>query len=98
MLLSIGGSKSQIAKDLKPVLNDWLENHLVPYGQKEDVDETAIERLRELQANGKLLEIKAFTSKILPWGRDKNSGTTQRNDKFSFPQLADYVARLCFRK
>ena len=89
-----GGSKSQIAKDLKPVLNDWLENHLVPYGQKEDVDETAIERLRELQANGKLLEIKAFTSKILPWGRDKNSGTTQRNDKFSFPQLADYVARL----
>lgn len=88
------GSKSQIAKNLKPVLNDWLENHLVPYGQKEDVDETAIERLRELQADGKLLAIKAFKSQIVPWGWDKNSGTTQRNDKFSFPQLADYIGRL----
>ncbi|MEM7591939.1 MAG: RNaseH domain-containing protein [Cyanobacteria bacterium P01_A01_bin.83] len=89
-----GSNKSQIAKNLKPVLNDWLENHLVPYGQKEDVDEAAIERLRELQADGKLLEIKAFKSRILPWGWDKNSGTTKSNDKFAFSQLAEYIARL----
>ena len=89
-----GGSKNQIAKDLKPVLNDWLENHLVPYGQKEDVDETAIERLRQLQVDNKLLEIKTFKSQIFPWDWDKNSGTTQRKDIFSFPQFADHIARL----
>ena len=89
-----GGSKNQITKDLKPVLNDWLENHLVPYGEREDVDETAIERLRELQADSKLLEIKAFKSQILPWAWNKNSGTTKSNDKFSFSQLYDYIARL----
>ncbi|WP_319420839.1 RNaseH domain-containing protein [Pleurocapsa sp. FMAR1] len=88
-----GGSKNQITKDLKPVLNDWLENHLVPYGQKEDVSEDAIERLRELQAKNKLLVIKTFKSQIFPWDWDKNSGTTQRKDIFSFPQFADHVAR-----
>ena len=88
------GSKNQIAKDIKPVLNDWLENYLVPYGQREDVDEAAIERLRELQADNKLLSIKSFKSQIFPWDWDKKSGTTQRKDIFSFPQFADHIARL----
>ena len=88
------GSKNQIVKDLKPILNDWLENYLVPYGQKEDIDEAAIDRLRELQTNKKLLEIKSFKSQIFPWDWDKKSGTTQRKDIFSFPQFADHIARL----
>ena len=89
-----GGSKNQIAKDLKPILNDWLENYLVPYGHKEDVSEDAIERLRELQADNKLLAIKQSNSQIFPWSWGKNSGTTQRKDIFSFPQFADCIARL----
>ncbi|MDJ0536878.1 MAG: RNaseH domain-containing protein [Xenococcaceae cyanobacterium MO_207.B15] len=89
-----GGTENKIEESLKPILNDWLENYLVLYGQREGVSEDAIERLRELQEENKLLSIKPFQSQIFPWGWDKDSGTTQSKDKLSFPQFADYIARL----
>lgn len=89
-----GGDKNKIEKALKTILNDWLETYLVPYGKREDVFEDAIERLRKLRDKNQLLSIKPFTSQIFPWGWDKSSGTTQSKDRHSFPQFADYIARL----
>ncbi|MEM7557386.1 MAG: DUF3962 domain-containing protein [Cyanobacteria bacterium P01_A01_bin.84] len=89
-----GGDKKEIEKALKTILNDWLETYLVPYGKREDVSEDAIERLRKLREENKLLLVRPFTSQIFPWGWDENSGTTQSKDRHSFPQFADYIARL----
>lgn len=89
-----GGDKEKIEKALKKILNDWLETYLVPYGKREDLSEDAIERLRKLRKENKLLLVKPFTSQIFPWGWDETSGTTQSKDRHSFPQFADYIARL----
>jgi hypothetical protein len=88
-----GDNAQQITKDLKSILNDWLENYLVPYGQRENVSEKAIERLRELQEENKLLSIKLFQSQIFPWLQHDKSGTAKPY-KYSFPALVDYLARL----
>ena len=50
--------------------------------------------MRKLRKENKLLLIKPFTSQIFPWGWDDSSGTTQSKDRYSFPQFADYIARL----
>ncbi|EAZ93900.1 RNaseH domain-containing protein [Crocosphaera chwakensis] len=89
-----GGDKEQILKKLKPVLNDWLENYFASYIKKEGVDENIIEQLRELQEDNLLLSIEPFQSQIFPWLQYKGSGTTKPKDKYSYPALADYLARL----
>ena len=89
-----GGDKDQIVKVLRPILNDWITRYLVPYGQREEVSEDTIERLRDLQNSDELLLIRPFESQILPWGQEDKSGTTSPPDKYSFPQFADYIARL----
>lgn len=88
-----GGDEEEIVKRLKPILNDWLESYLVPYSDKEGVNEDVIERLRELQEDNLLLSIKPFQSQIFPWSQYEKSGTA-RAYKYSFPALADYLARL----
>ena len=88
-----GDNAQQITKDLKSILNDWLENYLVPYGQRENVSEKAIERLRELQEENKLLSIELFQSQIFPWLQHDKSGTAKPYEH-SFPALVDYLARL----
>lgn len=88
-----GGEKEEIVNKIKPILNDWLENYLIPYSEKEGVDEDAIERLRELQEDNLLLSIEPFQSQIFPWSQYEKSGTA-RAYKYSFPALADYLARL----
>lgn len=88
------GDKNQIEQALKTILNDWLETYLVPYGKREDVSEDAIERLRKLREENQLLLVQPFTSQIFPWSWDESSGTTQHKDHHSFPQFADYIARL----
>ena len=88
-----GDNAQQITEDLKSILNDWLENYLVPYGQRENVSEKAIERLRELQEENKLLFIKPFQSPIFPWLQYEKSGTAKPYEH-SFPALVDYLARL----
>ncbi|MEM8723315.1 MAG: RNaseH domain-containing protein [Cyanobacteria bacterium P01_G01_bin.39] len=90
-----GGNEDEIKQVLKPLLNDWIVKHLVPYGEREGISEDAIERLRELQNSDKLLLIRPFEAQIFPWGWDEASGTTSPPDKYkSFPQFADYIARL----
>jgi len=90
-----GDNAQQITEDLKSILNDWLENYLVPYGQRENVSEKAIERLRELQEENKLLSIELFQAQIFPWMQHNESGTAEPPHRFySFPALADYLARL----
>ena len=89
-----GGDEEEIVKRLKPILNDWLENYLVPYSKKEGVDENVIEQLRELQEDDLLLSIKPFQSQIFPWLQHPESGTAKPNNKYSFTALADYLARL----
>ena len=90
-----GGNEHQITQALKPILNDWLENYLVPYCQKEGVSDDTIERLRELQQENKLSSITSFQAQIFPWLQHKESGTAEPPHKFySFPALADYLARL----
>ena len=90
-----GGDKDEITRVLRPLLNDWIAKYLVPYGEREEVSEDAIERLRELQDSDKLLLIRPFEAQIFPWGWDEVSGTTSPPDKYkSFPQFADYIARL----
>ena len=90
-----GKEQKKIEKALKTILHDWIETDLAPYGKREDVSENAIERLRKLRKENKLLLIRPFTSQIFPWGWNKDSGTTSPPDKYhSFPQFADYIARL----
>ena len=89
-----GGDKDQIVKVLRPLLNDWIAKYLVPYGEREGVSKDAIERLRELQQSNKLLLIRQFESQVFPWGQYEKSGTTNPPDRYSFPQFADYIARL----
>ena len=90
-----GGNEDEIKQVLKPLLNDWIAKYLVPYAEREGVSEDAIERLRELQNSDKLLLIRPFEAQIFPWGWDETSGTTSPPDKYkSFPQFADYIARL----
>lgn len=89
-----GGNKDEIIKALRPLLNDWIAKYLVPYGEREGVSEDAIERLKDLQDSDELLLIRAFSSKIFPWGQHEKSGTTNPHDRYSFPQFADYIARL----
>ncbi|PSB05770.1 hypothetical protein C7B62_24480 [Pleurocapsa sp. CCALA 161] len=89
-----GGDEEEIVKRLKPIINDWLENYFVPYSEKEGIDEDAIEQLRELQSDNLLLSIKPFQSQIFPWLQHEESGTAKPNNKYSFPALADYLARL----
>lgn len=82
-----------IPQALQPILNDWIANYLVPYGQREGVSEEAIEKLRELQEENQLLSIKSFKSQIFPWVQYEDSGTAKPG-QYSFPALADYLARL----
>ena len=90
-----GGDKNEIIQTLRPLLNDWIAKYLVPYGEREGVSEDAIERLRKLQENNKLLLIRPFEAQVFPWGWDEASGTASPPDKYkSFPQFADYIARL----
>ena len=90
-----GGNQHQITQALKPILNDWLENYLVPYCQKEGVSNDAVERLRELQEENKLLSITSFQAQIFPWLQHNESGTAEPPHRFySFPALADHLARL----
>ena len=90
-----GGDKNEIIQTLRPLLNDWIAKYLVPYGEREGVSEDAIERLRELQNSDELLLIRPFEAQIFPWGWDETSGTTNPPSKYhSFPQFADYIARL----
>ena len=88
-----GGEQQQITKDLMPILNDWLENNLARFATKEGVSEALIDRLRELQSHNQLLSIEPFKSRIYPWLQYKESGTA-KPDKFSFPILANHLARL----
>ncbi len=88
-----GGDRNQLIIDLKPILNDWLENNFVDFAKKEGVSEELIESLRELQEKNKLLSINPFQSKILPWSQYENSGTARPN-RYSFPALANYLTRL----
>ena len=88
------GDEEEIVKRLKPIINDWLENYLVPYSEKEGIDEDSIEQLRELQSDNLLLSIKPFQSQIFPWLQHEESGTAKPNNKYTFPALADYLARL----
>ncbi|MGK7955963.1 MAG: RNaseH domain-containing protein [Crocosphaera sp.] len=89
-----GGEKEEIFKKLKPILNDWLENYLASYIKKEGIDEKVIEQLRKLQEDNLLLSIEPFQSQIFPWLQHEESGTTKPKDKYSYPALADYLARL----
>ena len=89
-----GGDEEEIVKKLKPILNDWLESYLVPYSEKEGIDEDIIEQLRELQEDNLLLSIKPFQSQIFPWLQHEESGTAKPNNNYSFTALADYLARL----
>ncbi|MGB7521996.1 MAG: DUF3962 domain-containing protein, partial [Spirulinaceae cyanobacterium] len=89
-----GGNEEEILKELKPITNDWLEFYLVPYSEKEEIDEEVIEQLRKLQEDNLLLSIESFQSKIFPWSQHEKSGTTKAKDKYSFSALADYLARL----
>jgi hypothetical protein len=88
-----GGDRNKIIEDLRSILNDWLENYLIPYGQKEGVSEDAMEKLRELQEENQLLCIKSFQSQIFPWLQYEDSGTAKPG-QYSFSALADYLARL----
>ncbi len=88
-----GGNKDKITKDLKPILNDWLQKNFVSFANKEGVSEDLIEPLRDLQEEDKLLSVNPFQSKILPWSQHENSGTAKPDD-YSFPALANYLTRL----
>ncbi len=88
-----GGNKEQITKDLKPILNDWLEYNFARFATKESVSEKLIEALRELQEKNKLLSIQQFQSQILPWSQYEDSGTAKPYN-YSFPALANYLTRL----
>ncbi|MGB3535616.1 MAG: DUF3962 domain-containing protein [Microcoleaceae cyanobacterium] len=85
--------ENQIQTDLRPILNDWIENYLVPYAKKEEVSEDIIERFRQLQEENQLLLIQPFQSQIMPWQQHDESNTA-KPDKYSFPALANYLARL----
>ncbi|KST64034.1 pPIWI_RE module domain-containing protein [Mastigocoleus testarum] len=87
------GELQQTTKVLKPILHDWLEIYLAYFAQKEGISEDIIERLRELQEQNKLLSIKLFKSQIYPWSQYEESGTA-RPYRYSFPALADHLARL----
>lgn len=90
-----GGDENKITKDLKPILNDWLERNFVRFAKKEDVSENLIEELRKLQEEDKLLSINKFQSKILPWLQHEKSGTAEpHHTTFSYPALANYLTRL----
>lgn len=89
-----GGDEEEIVNRLKPIINDWLEKYLVPYSEKEGIDEDTVEQLRELQGDNLLLSIKPFQSQIFPWLQHEESGTAKPNNKYSFRALADYLARL----
>ena len=90
-----GGDKTQIITDLKPVLNDWLENNFVCFAKKEGISEDLIEILRELQEKNKLVSINKFQSTILPWLKYEKSRTAEPPHKtFSYPGLTSYLARL----
>ena len=88
-----GGNRNQLIIDLKPILNDWLENNFVDFAKKEGVSEELIESLRELQEKNQFLSINPFQSKILPWSQHEGSGTARPN-RYSFPALANYLTRL----
>ena len=88
-----GGNKEKITKDLKPILNDWLQKNFVSFANKEGVSEDLIEPLRDLQEEDKLLSVNPFQSKILPWSQYENSGTAKPS-YYSFPGLANYLTRL----
>lgn len=89
----IGSSEVEIKKVIRPIFNEWINNYLKPFIEKEEVATEIIDRLEDLQEKGELLKISPFKSQVLPWGWLEDIGTTNPKDKYAFPMLADYVAR-----
>lgn len=88
-----GSNESETRTALRPLLDDWMVNCLIPYAQREGVPQATISHLQELQESSQLLSIVAFKSQILPWAWSNQTGTTQPRDNYSFPVLVDYIAR-----
>ncbi|MBD2522108.1 RNaseH domain-containing protein [Nostoc sp. FACHB-133] len=90
------GNEEDINQMLRPIINDWLTNHLRPFAKKEDISTNIIDRLQDLQERGELLKISPFKSQVFPWNWSKQTGTTQPKDltdKYAYRAIVDYVAR-----
>lgn len=88
-----GSNESETRTVLRPLLDDWMVNCLIPYAQREKVPQASISQLQALQESNQLLSIVAFKSQILPWSWSNRTDTTQPRDNYSFPVLVDYIAR-----
>ena len=84
-------SEADVRKTLRPLLNDWFANYLMPFTEREKVPTKLLERLEDLQIQG-LLTISLFNH-TLPWGWSPETGTTLPKDKHAYRTLADCVAR-----
>ncbi|MDJ0553262.1 MAG: RNaseH domain-containing protein [Microcoleaceae cyanobacterium MO_207.B10] len=87
-----GGDKDTIIKLLRPILNDWITNHLKPFTERENIDPKKIDDLLDLYEKDELLTIKGlYQFQILPWEWNK-TGTAQGKG-YQYRVLIDYLAR-----
>jgi hypothetical protein len=86
--------EASIQKVLRRIWNNWRTNYLLPFVRKEDIPEELLDRLDDLQEQGQLLTISPFSSEVLPWDWNQETGTTQPKDRYGYHSLVDYVVRL----
>ncbi len=87
------GNKNQILEALRPILNDWITNYLIPFAQREDVDLKLTDELLGFYEDDNLLIIEPVKTQVLPWKWNEETETTRPRKPYDFRILIDYLAR-----
>ncbi|XXY21822.1 RNaseH domain-containing protein [Sorangium sp. So ce216] len=89
-----GASANEVKKALHIQLANWISNNLIPqYAQPGHVEKRLTDRVIELAGAGDLVEVRAFSSRVMPWHWESKTGTTQKPDFHAYQALADIAAK-----